>query len=201
MREVPEGQSSGTSGSGRDADRELVHDTYRDTDVLVARTQSAEDTMSLAAALARVLRSGDLLLLAGDLGAGKTTFTKGLARSLGVTEPVTSPTFTLVRSYEARDEATTSRAATSVRSLVHADIFRLDHLQEVVDLAIGEMLEDGAVAVVEWGDLAAPVLGRDSLVVALAHGAGPDERTVTLRLAGTWTSRLEELRGCLERWL
>ena len=169
-------------------------------DPITVLTDSAEQTAALAGALAPLFRAGDVLLLAGDLGAGKTTFTKGLARALGVTEPVTSPTFTLVRSYRTTPSPGTSTDACSVRSLVHADIFRLDHLREIVDLAIGEMLEEGALAVVEWGDLAIPVLGRDALVMSLLHGSGTDERSATFRLTGYWESRRDDLRARLRSW-
>ncbi len=97
---------------------------------------------------------GDVLLLSGDLGAGKTTFAQGFGRALGVDEPVTSPTFTLVRQYE------TTAGATGVRNLLHADVYRLDNLGEIVDLGLGQLVEDGGVALVEWGDAAEPVLGR-----------------------------------------
>jgi tRNA threonylcarbamoyladenosine biosynthesis protein TsaE len=111
----------------------------------------------LGGALARVLRPGDTVLLGGDLGAGKTTFTQGLASALGVREPVTSPTFVLVHSY---------RTAAGW-DLLHADVWRLGRLQEVLDLAIPEWLEDGAAVVVEWGELAAPALAPDCLHVAI----------------------------------
>lgn len=167
---------------------------------IIARTASAEETMAVARALTGALRAGDVVLLAGDLGAGKTTFTKGVAAALGVTELVTSPTFTLVRTYPTASSAEESADPGAVKCLVHADLFRLDHLREVVDLAIGEMLEDGALALVEWGDLAIPVLGRDALVVGLAHGQGSDDRSVSLRLTGRWESRQEELGERMKPW-
>jgi len=164
-----------------------------------ALTTSAEGTMALAAALAGVLRSGDLVLLAGALGAGKTTFTKGLASGFGVTEPVTSPTFTLVRSYRTSAGGRV-RPDGEVRSLVHADLFRLDRLSEVVDLAISEMLDDDAIAVVEWGDAATDVLGPDALVVELAQGSSPDERTISIKPIGSWESRHGELLQATLPW-
>jgi len=164
---------------------------------VVARTSSPEGTRLLAAALAGELAAGDLLLLVGALGAGKTTFTQGLARGLGVSDPVTSPTFTLVRAYRC--------AAGPVRTLLHADLYRLDRLQDVVDLGLGEMVEDDSVAVVEWGDVAASVFGPETLTVELAAGAptgsGDDEeRIVTLRLGGTWSGRRSSLEARLGPW-
>ena len=86
--------------------------------MITAVTKSAEDTKELAAAVAPLVRSGDIVLLAGDLGAGKTTFAQGFGRALGVQEQITSPTFTLMRPYEAR------------LRLLHCDVYRLDHLQD-----------------------------------------------------------------------
>jgi tRNA threonylcarbamoyladenosine biosynthesis protein TsaE len=113
------------------------------------------DTRSVAAAVAPFLQPGDVVLLDGDLGAGKTTFTQGLARALGVPEGVTSPTFTLVRSYP----------TAAGFDLLHVDVYRLDRLSEVVDLALPEYLEDGAVAVIEWGRKAAAALPGDHLQI------------------------------------
>jgi tRNA threonylcarbamoyladenosine biosynthesis protein TsaE len=135
-----------------------------------------------------LLVAGDVILLGGDLGAGKTTFTQGLARSLGIDELVTSPTFTLLRSYE---------NPKGLR-LLHADMYRLDHLQEIVDLGLPELLDEGAVAVVEWGDLAAPVLLPDYLEVRLTFGESDDARVLTMRPVGPkWCARLRSLDQAL----
>jgi len=158
-------------------------------------TRSADDTRALGAALAGGLRAGDVVLLAGDLGAGKTTLAQGIAAGLGATGPVTSPTFTLVRSHPCR-----APGAEGVRTLLHADLYRLDRLAEVVDLGLGELVEDGAVAVVEWGDVAGPSLGPDTLVVALAPGPGADDRSLELTASGAVRLRLTELAGRLEAW-
>jgi tRNA threonylcarbamoyladenosine biosynthesis protein TsaE len=158
--------------------------------VIVAATKSPDDTRELAAAVAGVVRPGDVLLLAGELGSGKTVFAQGFGRGLGVEEPVTSPTFTLVRTYEGR------------LPLVHADVYRLDHLQEVVDLALPELLDEGAVVVVEWGDVAAAALAPDPLEVSLQLGTGDDDRVVTLRaVGGRWSGRVRPLALALDRWL
>ncbi len=117
-------------------------------------------TKELGRQLARCLAPGDVLLLEGDLGAGKTTFVQGLAAGLGVTGPVTSPTFTLMRVLECP-------ADRPVRRLLHADLYRLDHLKEVLDLGLLELVDDGAVAAVEWGDAGAPVLGDNVLEVRI----------------------------------
>ena len=159
------------------------------------RTRSAEDTRALGAALARALRPGDVVLLAGDLGAGKTTMAQGMALGLGVDDHVTSPTFTLVRSYPCRGAPGSTPA-----TFVHADLYRLEHLGEVTDLAIGELVEDDAVAVVEWGDVAEPVLGRDAVSVCIGPGPSEAERDVTIAASGRWSTRWGELTGVVCGW-
>jgi len=148
---------------------------------------SADATRQVGERIGALVRAGDLVLLGGELGAGKTTFTQGLARALGVAGRVTSPTFTLVHSYEGRG-----------LRLLHADVYRLDHLQEVIDLGLPELLEEGAAAVVEWGDLAAPVLLPDYLSVRMFFGPGDDDRVIELEPVGAeWRSRLPALEtGC-----
>jgi tRNA threonylcarbamoyladenosine biosynthesis protein TsaE len=128
---------------------------------VAAMAPGPADMARLGAALASLLQPGDTVLLGGELGAGKTTFTKGLAAALGITEPVTSPTFVLVRSYKTR----------AGWDLLHADVWRLKQLQEVIDLAIPELQEEGAAAVVEWGELAAPALAPDCLHVEISFEA------------------------------
>jgi len=157
-----------------------------------ARTKSPEDTRDLAAAIAPLVRSGDLLLLAGELGAGKTVFTQGLARALGVTEQITSPTFTLMRPYDG-----------SELRLLHCDVYRLEHLQEIVDLGIVELVDENSVAVIEWGDLAEPALPADFLEIRLTYDldAGDDERRLELRPVGSaWAVRAGALERALQRW-
>lgn len=157
--------------------------------MIEARTKSVEDTRALAAGLAPLARPGDIIVLAGDLGTGKTAFTQGFARGLGVIEPVTSPAFVLVRSYEGRVP------------LTHLDVYRLDHLQELVDIGIAEMLDEGGVTVVEWGDVVTPVLPADFLEVRLALGEADDDRLVTLRSVGpSWPPRADDLRRAVGRW-
>jgi tRNA threonylcarbamoyladenosine biosynthesis protein TsaE len=157
--------------------------------VIDAVTKSADDTREFGAALTAVIAPGDVILLAGDLGAGKTTLTQGLARGLEVTEHVTSPTFVLMRSYGGR------------LPLVHVDAYRLEHLQEVIDLGLPELLDDGAVAVIEWGDVVAPVLPPDFLEVRLEYADADDERHFRLRIAGNrWAARKTALRAAVDRW-
>lgn len=154
-----------------------------------ARTGGAEETRELAAALAELVAPGDIILLVGDLGAGKTAFTQGLARALGVTEQVTSPTFTLVRSYTGR------------LPLHHLDVYRLEHLQEAEELGLAELVDGQGVVVIEWGDAVAPMLPPEYLEVRIVLGDGDDDRELTFRPVGPrWAARTEAVRRALERW-
>jgi tRNA threonylcarbamoyladenosine biosynthesis protein TsaE len=152
-------------------------------------TTSVDDTRSLGAALAELARPGDVLVLAGDLGTGKTALAQGFAAGLGVTEQVTSPTFILARSYEGR------------LRLHHLDVYRLDHLQEAEDLGLAELVDDRGVTLVEWGDVIAPTLPPEHLEVRLAYGEGTDDRIVRMAAAGrSWGVRADALRRLLGRW-
>ena len=154
--------------------------------------QSIADTYGVAAAIAQLSRTSDIIVLAGEMGAGKTAFAQGFGAALGVDEPITSPTFTLVHTYD------TGRV-----TLHHADLYRLDKLSEVSDLALHEMVEGDGVMLVEWGDVASELLG-DHLEVFLRHNTdhADDERSIVIHSVGTqWASRLERLKTSLTLWL
>ena len=154
---------------------------------LAARTRSSEETFSLAARVGTILRAGDVVALAGDLGMGKTVFAKGIACALGVDEVVVSPTFTLVREYEGRIP------------LVHVDVYRLDHLQELHDVGFDELLGGRAVTVVEWGDRVSALLPVERLDVLLTPGDGDDDRLVTFVPAGrSWAVRSDALAALVD---
>jgi tRNA threonylcarbamoyladenosine biosynthesis protein TsaE len=162
---------------------------------LTLTSPSAEETRALAGALADHCRAGDLVLLAGDLGAGKTTFAQGFGRALGIADPITSPTFTLLRHYPV------AAGPAGVRTMLHADVYRLDGLREIEDLGLAELVEDAGVALVEWGDVAGPVLGEGTLMVRLAAGGDDDRRTVTVSdEGGAWAGRWAALTEALAPW-
>ena len=147
-----------------------------------AVTRSTDETLELARAVGELLRPGDVVSLVGELGAGKTVFARGVARALGVTELVVSPTFTIVREYQGRVP------------LVHVDVYRIDAVQELHDLGFEEVVRDDAVTIVEWGDMIDGLLPGDRLDVRLTPGAADDERVVEIEGHGrSWSARAAEL--------
>jgi tRNA threonylcarbamoyladenosine biosynthesis protein TsaE len=133
-------------------------------------------TIELARRLAPTLASGDLVILSGPLGSGKTFFTRALCRALGLpaTVRVTSPTFTLVHEY-----------ATSV-PLAHADLYRLERPEEVRELGLDAMRDDGWLVVAEWAEPYGAQLGGDALLVRFTL----DPRTATLSALGARGDRI-----------
>ena len=127
---------------------------------LELRAGSLADAHAIAAAVAALCRPGDLIVLSGEMGAGKTAFAKGFGAALGVTEPITSPTFTLVHTYDLG-----AGLGNGAKALHHADLYRLDRTAEVADLALDELAEYQGIVLVEWGDVV-DVFG-DHLVVHL----------------------------------
>jgi len=132
-------------------------------------------TRSLGRRLASLLKPGDVLLLTGQLGAGKTVFAGGVAEGLGVQEQVTSPTFVLARRYD------------GFLPIVHADLYRVGSSAEIEDLDLYDEAA-GGVMLVEWGDVAEQQFGEDVLVVEI-HVGDDEHRTVCLRPHGTWSTR------------
>lgn len=148
--------------------------------VISASTTSPEETAQLATGLADLAMVGDLLVLVGDLGAGKTAFSKAYGAALGVEEPMTSPTFTIAREYEGR------------LPLHHLDVYRLEQMAEVLDLDLPGLLESGGVVLIEWGDAIIPMLPPDYLEVRFTFGEGDDDREISLNLVGeNWESRID----------
>jgi tRNA threonylcarbamoyladenosine biosynthesis protein TsaE len=177
--------------------------------MITLRAASLADTRGIAAAVASVARSGDVIVLAGEMGSGKTAFAQGFGTALGVDEPITSPTFNLVHSHRA-----------GRLTLLHADLYRLSSQHEVADLALAELVEADGVLLVEWGDVVASMFG-DHLLVRLEHvddgdaaGEGADDgdagrpdvidesaRRITVAMVGrTWAARSNRLRTALEAW-
>jgi tRNA threonylcarbamoyladenosine biosynthesis protein TsaE len=131
------------------------------------RTRSSQETEAVGAALANRLRPGDVVLVCGEIGTGKTTLVRGACRALGVTAPVVSPTFTLGRRYDGRVPVS------------HLDLHRLGSLADEDPGLLDDYLAPDRVAFVEWPEAAAGRLGAVAVRVRLAH-AGGDARTLEL---------------------
>ena len=154
------------------------------------RTRTAEDTRSVGRAIADLLRAGDAVILTGELGAGKTTLVQGIARGLEVEGPVVSPTFTLIREYRGRLD------------VAHVDVYRLDRIQEVVDLGLDELGDGRAVLLVEWGDAVLELLPAEHLTIELTTTEGDDgSRRIAVQPEGpSWEERSEALDRTLAPW-
>ena len=160
----------------------MVEEGVNLTPAISAKTFSVEETRSLASLLSKVFQAGDVVVLSGDLGAGKTAFTQGLGLGLGVEHPVTSPTFTLANKYEGE------------LTLNHLDVYRLEHFQEVEELGLSELIDSNSLTVIEWGNVISSVLTEGYLEISLSLGESLDERTIEFRLIGQqWVGRESEL--------
>jgi len=144
--------------------------------MIEVRCPAEADTQAVGRKLAPTLRPGDIILLAGGLGVGKTLFTAGLAAGLGVEEQVVSPSFVLVRQYR-----------TGFLPIVHVDVYRLGSINEFDDLEVLDMAADG-VLVIEWGDALEGVIPEDHLRIDFAV---EEDGTRVLRMvpSGKWTRR------------
>lgn len=161
--------------------------------MLELRVRSLTDTHAIAAGIATLASSGDLIVLSGEMGAGKTAFAQGFGAALGVIDPITSPTYTLVHSYDLP-------ARQSAGVLHHADLYRLDRTAEVADLALEELAEDGGIVLVEWGDVV-EALFSDHLHVHLEVDPDGDDagRLVEISAVGSsWATRWSRIVDACE---
>jgi tRNA threonylcarbamoyladenosine biosynthesis protein TsaE len=140
-------------------------------------------TAALGAALARRARPGDVVTLAGPLGAGKTSIARAFIAALGVDEEVPSPTFTLVQTYE-----------TAIGTVWHFDLYRLSRPDEIDELGLDEALVDGIV-LIEWPERLGALLPRERLDIILAPANAANSRLVTLRGTPRWMAALGEIAG------
>lgn len=134
---------------------------------------SVEETWALARQFAAELKSGDVVCLEGDLGAGKTTFTQGLAAALGVAGRVTSPTFCLVQEHQGKDP--------SSLFLVHMDLYRLRSEDDVLSIGWEDYLSEGAILVVEWPERAGSLIPLAAKHVVFTHLDGDERRRLEFR--------------------
>ncbi|MGI5933518.1 MAG: tRNA (adenosine(37)-N6)-threonylcarbamoyltransferase complex ATPase subunit type 1 TsaE [Lawsonibacter sp.] len=135
-------------------------------------SNSVEETEALGAQLAARLRPGDVVAYTGDLGAGKTAFTRGIARGLGIPERVTSPTFTIVNEYEG-----------GRLPLFHFDMYRLGDPEELFDIGWEDYLARGGVCAVEWSENVAAALEDEPIRVDIRRGEHDGQRVISIRNA------------------
>lgn len=152
------------------------------------QSHSVADTHMIAAQIADVLQPRDVILASGEMGAGKTTFTKGLGTALGI-DGITSPTFVLMCSYDGR------------LPLHHVDLYRLDQLQEIMDLGLFELIDEGGVGLIEWGEAAAPIVPADYLSLTFHYGKDESDRVIEISTTGnTWNDREAHLRRAFAQY-
>ncbi len=157
---------------------------------LTVRTRSADETTSLGRRIGALLRPGEVVLLVGDLGTGKTTFVQGLADGLGIGTRARSPTFTIVHSHEG-----------GRYPLHHVDLYRCSSPAEVGELGLEELLEAPAVTAIEWGEKASEIAGRDYLELEFAWDGNSEEiRTIRFLPSGRWRDRMSELSESVRAW-
>lgn len=154
------------------------------TEIRRVVTRSEEETEDWGSRLAPFLEPGDCILLAGELGAGKTCFVRGLAWGLGVEERVTSPTFVLIREYRGR------------LPLYHLDAYRLEGPGDLLMLGVEELAEGEGVLVVEWGDRVRGFFRGDYLEVVMAIKGDSERELAFIPRGGGWEERL---RGLFDR--
>ena len=142
---------------------------------MIFLTNSPAETEAVGAAMARVLTPGTVIAYRGDLGAGKTAFTRGLARGLGCREPVTSPTYTIVNEY-----------LSGRLPLFHFDMYRLGSSEDLFDIGWEDYLDRGGVCAVEWSERVADALPPETLYVTIArHPENENWRIITIEGGGT----------------
>jgi tRNA threonylcarbamoyladenosine biosynthesis protein TsaE len=157
---------------------------------LAVRTRSAAETASLGQRIGAILRPGEILLLVGALGTVKTVFVQGLATGLEIDTRPRSPTFTMVHTYDG-----------GRFPLVHVDLYRVDHSKDVLGLGLEELIEPPAVAAVEWGERATPVVGDHYLELDFSwEDTDDDARNIRFLPAGRWQQRMGELSEAVRAW-
>jgi tRNA threonylcarbamoyladenosine biosynthesis protein TsaE len=155
--------------------------------VIDIETETADETRAVGEAFASMLQPRDTVVLTGELGAGKTTLVQGIGRGLEVEDHVASPTFTLVREYTGRLD------------IAHVDVYRLERVQDVVDLALDELGGQDRILLIEWGDAVSDLLPEDRLRVELTtERPDSDTRRILMTPQGpSWAARWERLEQLL----
>jgi len=147
---------------------------------LEIRLKGLEETKDFGIKLGNILKSGDIVCLNGDLGAGKTTLTKSIGLGLGVTDYITSPTFTLINQYNGR------------LAVYHFDVYRLENADELYDLGFDEYFYGKGVCIIEWAEKIEKLLPRERIVLDIEKGKDIDERVI--RITGHGNRYIEILK-------
>jgi tRNA threonylcarbamoyladenosine biosynthesis protein TsaE len=153
---------------------------------------SVEQTRKWGKCLGESLKNGDVLALRGDLGAGKTALAQGIGEGLGVARPITSPTFTLIHEYEGQCHGIKSR-------LVHMDLYRLKHPQEVEVIGVEESFSEDTICLIEWPEIAFDYLPENCLEVEIL-GSGEQKREIIFHThESSWEQRIKDMIHTMER--
>src|SRR4030042_6279334 len=151
-------------------------------------SHSQEQTQRLGIRLGELAQAGDVLLLTGNLGSGKTCLTQGIAWGLGVKEYAFSPSFVIMREYHGR------------LTLYHVDLYRLDRIEEIADLGLDEYLYGKGVCIVEWAEKGRAVLPKEHLLINLSY-ISDTERSISLEPKGhRYAELLKSLDSDLKTW-
>jgi tRNA threonylcarbamoyladenosine biosynthesis protein TsaE len=139
--------------------------------------KSPKEMRVFAVKFAKTLKGGEVLALTGELGSGKTAFVKGLAKALGIKHVVQSPTFLLMKCYPVK---IVHRSSFIVHSLCHLDAYRIKNERELINIGLGEILEDrSVVTTIEWADLVKKIIPKRAVWMNFSHGKNSSERIVT----------------------
>lgn len=149
-------------------------------------SHSPEDTLKIGACIGGLIAAGDIILLTGNLGAGKTCLTQGIARGLGITEHTQSPSFVLMREFHGR------------LPLYHIDLYRLDNLDEIADLGLDDYLYGNGVCVIEWAEKGLGLLPQEHLMIEIGY-LGDTERSLLFKPGNNhYNEMITELRSAIE---
>jgi len=139
---------------------------------LEIRLEGLEETKELGIKLGNILKSGDIVCLNGELGAGKTTLTKSIGLGLGVTDYITSPTFALINEYNGRVP------------VYHFDVYRLENVEEIYDLGFDEYFYGKGVCIIEWAEKIERLLPKERVILDIEKGKALDERIINIKGSG-----------------
>ena len=169
----------------------IKHSQEEASSTLDIISHSATQTQRLGVRLGELLQGGELILLNGQLGTGKTTFTQGLAQGLGITENINSPTFTLLKEYRGRSRGNqrTNDPCSVGPALYHFDLYRLDNPEEILDLGFEDYFYSNGVCVVEWADKAEPLWPAEALHIRMKM-LNETKRGLLFSAAGTYYCEL-----------